>query len=126
MTASWADALRLRFEGTGILAPRKFGNPHVATMLYMVNMCYKQGTPILRFGWESPDVWLWLVHAAVTRTGAVKVDLIPADVRWFADVKLDLILSCQIAALGAVKVDLILADVQRLTTADIIQALPDV
>ena len=38
--------------------------------------------------------------AVVTLTGAVNVDLIPADVQWIADVKLDRILSCHIVALG--------------------------
>ena len=51
-------------------------------------------------GHESAAVMLWLVPAAVTWTGGVKVDLIRTDVQWLSNVKLDLILSRQIAALG--------------------------
>ena len=63
--------------------------------------------------------------AAVTWTGVVKVNLIPANVPWLANVKLDPILSCEIIALGAVKVDLIPANVHWLADVklDLITAL---
>ena len=54
------------------------------------------------------------MHAAVIRTEAVKLDMIPAGVQRLADAKLDHILSHHITALGAVKLDLIPVGVQRL------------
>ena len=79
-------------------------------------MLSKQGASIFRSGWESDDVWLWVVSVAAPGLDLSKLTSFLQMSRGLAAVKIDLINSRQIMALGAVKVDLIPAIVQRLGT----------